>query len=676
MATETEMSVDSLDTSLVDLTIGEATMERLTNSIMKSADRKSPIRPDAPGLPEDETSADGGRDDDLGVGVGGIPLDLSMKVSTSAGSSFSPPTSHAKNLTAQDVSDRDKLWAGSMRDLSHTVDKILSSGGGLSKDRRPSDLSYMGVSPALGEMLLQHGEFPATPLFTPTPRYRSTPLDVGVPPFRVADTTRGHNVAFAASIASSLGQSKHNMADLTYGMRNPLDQRSAHLVRSFMMATPENLVPETTPKFTLTGLQQSTLTSLPSVVSWRAGEGEGRWSSFSPAASWSHGSASVSASASSSAHFYSPLNSDESYPRPQHDEPPFKARRSDSRPNPYHDSRPPIPAAHTSHSNVHAAQLSAAHFSPPAHPNAHAAHQMPYAPKTQEGVGVGGLSPRKALIQDVVLKESTRAFRSHPLFPLLKDLSVADYYFDKAAFNIGPLLSYLPTSTEDLVSLYLRRNPEVAQSYRCHQTSSHSPAVDAVLLDAIAYAHSCLLEKVSTQAAQLAATVEAEAADTEAAVEEMCQRYMEVIRSSTPLHIFQPVADEPPATTGGETNADPPGLENDHLSDPIQQLEQLLAPFSPIPPTFFSAHDTSGNSLMNASLNGSDSRRRTHQHPREAIEVLTAWLSEHRDHPYPDDEQKASLVRRTGLSTQQVAHWFTNARRRLLPKLRADLTKE
>ncbi|XP_042867395.1 uncharacterized protein LOC122250133 [Penaeus japonicus] len=109
MATETEMSVDSLDTSLVDLTIGEATMERLTNSIMKSADRKSPIRPDAPGLPEDETSADGGRDDDLGVGVGGIPLDLSMKVSTSAGSSFSPPTSHAKNLTAQDVSDRDKV---------------------------------------------------------------------------------------------------------------------------------------------------------------------------------------------------------------------------------------------------------------------------------------------------------------------------------------------------------------------------------------------------------------------------------------------------------------------------------------------------------------------------------------------------------------------------------------
>ncbi|XP_037801199.1 homeobox protein Meis2-like [Penaeus monodon] len=295
---------------------------------------------------------------------------------------------------------------------------------------------------------------------------------------------------------------------------------------------------------------------------------------------------------------------------------------------------------------------------------------MPSAPKEGTGVGVGGLSPRKALIQDVVLKESTRAFRSHPLFPLLKDLSVADYYFEKAVFNIGPLLSYLPTSTEDLVSLYLRRNPDVAQSYRCHQTSSHSPAVDAVLLDAIAYAHSCLLEKVSTQAAKLAATVEAEAADTEAAVEEMCQRYMEVIRSSTPLHLFQPLADEPP------TSADPPGLEGDQLPDPIHQLEQLLAPFSPIPPTFFSAHDASGNGLMNVSLGASDSRRRTHQHPREAIEVLTAWLTEHRDHPYPDDEQKATLVRRTGLSTQQVAHWFTNARRRLLPKLRADLMKE
>ncbi|XP_037801280.1 uncharacterized protein LOC119596174 [Penaeus monodon] len=246
MAAETEMSVDSLDTSLVDLTIGEATMERLTRSVMKAADRQTPTRPETSGQPESETSeaGDGGRGDDLGVGVGGTPLDLSMKVSTSS-------------CAAREGGQREKeVWASSMRDLSHTVEKILSSGGGLGKERRPSDLSYMGVSPALGEMLLQHGEFPATPLFTPTPRFRSTPLDNGGPSFRASDATRGHNVALAASIASSLGQSKHHVADLTFGLRNPLEQRSAHLVRSFMMATPENLVPGATPKFNLTGLQQ------------------------------------------------------------------------------------------------------------------------------------------------------------------------------------------------------------------------------------------------------------------------------------------------------------------------------------------------------------------------------------------------------------------------------------
>nr|XP_027220898.1 homeobox protein TGIF2LX-like [Penaeus vannamei] len=219
-----------------------------------------------------------------------------------------------------------------------------------------------------------------------------------------------------------------------------------------------------------------------------------------------------------------------------------------------------------------------------------------------------------------------------------------------------PLLSYLPTSTEDLVSLYLRRNPDVAQSYHCHQTSSHSPAVDAVLLDAIAYAHSCLLEKVSTQAAKLAATVEAEAADTRAAVE-MCQRYMEVIRSSTPCSC----SSRPPMS--------------------LRPQQTHLAWKATTCPTRFSSWSNAGALLAHPPRSSPpttraerpderlpqrvDSRRRTHQHPRE-----------HRDHPYPDDDQKASLVRRTGLSTQQVGHWFTNARRRLLPKLRADLTKE
>ena len=40
------------------------------------------------------------------------------------------------------------------------------------------------------------------------------------------------------------------------------------------------------------------------------------------------------------------------------------------------------------------------------------------------------------MINEVVLND-TRAFRSHPLYPLLLDLAVVDHYFNKAAVNLG-----------------------------------------------------------------------------------------------------------------------------------------------------------------------------------------------------------------------------------------------
>lgn len=57
--------------------------------------------------------------------------------------------------------------------------------------------------------------------------------------------------------------------------------------------------------------------------------------------------------------------------------------------------------------------------------------------------------------------------------------------------------------------------------------------------------------------------------------------------------------------------------------------------------------------------------------PPQAREVLRSWLKDHQHYPYPDDDQKVALVRRTGLTAQQVAHWLSNARRRHLPRLRA-----
>lgn len=44
------------------------------------------------------------------------------------------------------------------------------------------------------------------------------------------------------------------------------------------------------------------------------------------------------------------------------------------------------------------------------------------------------------------------------------------------------------------------------------------------------------------------------------------------------------------------------------------------------------------------------------------------WLRQHKDNPYPNDDEKAMLIKQTGLTINQINYWFTNARRRILPK--------
>lgn len=44
------------------------------------------------------------------------------------------------------------------------------------------------------------------------------------------------------------------------------------------------------------------------------------------------------------------------------------------------------------------------------------------------------------------------------------------------------------------------------------------------------------------------------------------------------------------------------------------------------------------------------------------------WLRGHKDNPYPNDDEKAMLIKQTGLTINQINYWFTNARRRILPK--------
>jgi hypothetical protein len=63
---------------------------------------------------------------------------------------------------------------------------------------------------------------------------------------------------------------------------------------------------------------------------------------------------------------------------------------------------------------------------------------------------------------------------------------------------------------------------------------------------------------------------------------------------------------------------------------------------------------------------------RGHSLPASAVEVLKTWLEQHAKYPYPDGEEKKRLAQQTNLSVLQVNYWFTNARRRYLPRMTAS----
>ena len=78
-------------------------------------------------------------------------------------------------------------------------------------------------------------------------------------------------------------------------------------------------------------------------------------------------------------------------------------------------------------------------------------------------------------------------YRSHPLFPLLRDLVIADMNFEAPSFPY-PLIAGLPQSFDRLVSNYYS-----CTSYSGSNTAALDPSVDAIIMDALRFAHSALL---------------------------------------------------------------------------------------------------------------------------------------------------------------------------------------
>ncbi|XVF36046.1 hypothetical protein REPUB_Repub19eG0024800 [Reevesia pubescens] len=62
--------------------------------------------------------------------------------------------------------------------------------------------------------------------------------------------------------------------------------------------------------------------------------------------------------------------------------------------------------------------------------------------------------------------------------------------------------------------------------------------------------------------------------------------------------------------------------------------------------------------------------------PESSVSVLRAWLFEHFLHPYPKDSEKIMLAKQTGLTRNQVANWFINARVRLWKPMIEEMYKE
>lgn len=54
----------------------------------------------------------------------------------------------------------------------------------------------------------------------------------------------------------------------------------------------------------------------------------------------------------------------------------------------------------------------------------------------------------------------------------------------------------------------------------------------------------------------------------------------------------------------------------------------------------------------------------TKRHPINAVNLLSAWLDQHRKNPYPSAKERAQLAKEAGLTERQVRSWFMNARNR------------
>ena len=111
-------------------------------------------------------------------------------------------------------------------------------------------------------------------------------------------------------------------------------------------------------------------------------------------------------------------------------------------------------------------------------------HQMA-PPHQASGASTTSVQGQQGLIQRII-SDQTNAFRSHSLFPLLRDLIIADMNFHSPTFPFQ-LIANLPTDFDKLLQNYLHRNPAAGDGRHGNQ------AVGKVIEDALRFAHKALI---------------------------------------------------------------------------------------------------------------------------------------------------------------------------------------
>ena len=76
---------------------------------------------------------------------------------------------------------------------------------------------------------------------------------------------------------------------------------------------------------------------------------------------------------------------------------------------------------------------------------------------------------------------------------------------------------------------------------------------------------------------------------------------------------------------------------------------------------------------------GSNGKRKSSSLPNDVVEYLKAWMMspEHIAHPYPTEQEKAQIMKETGIELKQLTNWFVNNRKRYWkPRVEARLQQQ